>query len=127
MLSQTAFVRALERWHRVSEMESPFACVYTTALNVRRSNLRRAARGARRLFEGTEPEDPQNIALRRAEVAAMLARLPRGQQDVLLLDWMGYTSEEIGRLLGIASVSVRVKIHPARRTVQQVAETQPDE
>jgi RNA polymerase sigma factor (sigma-70 family) len=49
-LAQDAFVRVYERWDRVRGMERPDGYLYRTALNLRRSRLRRLAVATRKLF-----------------------------------------------------------------------------
>lgn len=117
-LAQEAFVRVYERWDRIRVMESPTGYLFRTAMNLHRSRLRRLASWARRRLD-ERPEaggqDPGEAVATRQEIAAALAALPAGQRAALVLvEWLGMTDEEAGRALGIAPVSVRVRISRAR-------------
>jgi DNA-directed RNA polymerase specialized sigma24 family protein len=50
-LTQEAFVRVLERWDRVSEMEDPRAYLYRTAMNAFRTGYGRALLAAKRTMK----------------------------------------------------------------------------
>jgi RNA polymerase sigma-70 factor (ECF subfamily) len=55
----------------------------------------------------------------RVDVLAALRTLPRTQLEALLLvEWLGMTSEEAGRILGIDPASVRGRIHRAREALR---------
>jgi DNA-directed RNA polymerase specialized sigma24 family protein len=56
-LTQDAFVRVLERWERVGEMEDPRAYLYRTAMNAFRSRYRRTVLAARRTLGVTPADD----------------------------------------------------------------------
>jgi DNA-directed RNA polymerase specialized sigma24 family protein len=38
---------------------------------------------------------------------------------LVLVEWLGYTAEEAGRILGIEAVSVRGRLHRARGTLRE--------
>jgi len=120
-LAQGAMARAFERWNDVASAESPVAYVYAIAFNAHRSALRRAAVAARRLGRpATEPETPETVAERRQEILDALRSLPRAQQEALLLvEWVGMTSEEAALVLDIEPASVRGRVHRARRSLQE--------
>ena len=115
-LAQEAFARALERWDRVSQMESPMGYVYRTAFNVHRNRVRHMVRALRRRSESTPIEnDPASEVEVRNEIRRVLAQLPTGQREALVLvGWLGLDAEEAGRVLGITAASVRGRIHRAR-------------
>ena len=54
-----AFTRALERWDRVVEMESPSAWTYRVGVNLVRRRLRRAAVESRLRPDGPAPAAPR--------------------------------------------------------------------
>lgn len=117
-LAQEAMVRVYERWAMVSKMDAPTGYLYRTAMNLQRSRLRRLARAARRLGIH-ETTDPIRAAEDRDELRRSLASLPTGQrQAVVLVEWLGFDPEEAGRLLGIAAVSVRVRISRAKAALR---------
>jgi RNA polymerase sigma-70 factor, ECF subfamily len=120
-LAQEAMARAFERWEKVRAAASPRAYVYAIALNLRRSALRRAALAIRHgQADATIPDDPDTLAERRVEILRALRSLPQSQREALLLvDLVGMTSEEAGRVLGIEADSVRGRIHRARRALRE--------
>jgi RNA polymerase sigma-70 factor, ECF subfamily len=122
-LAQEAMVRVFERWERVRRMTSPTGYLYRIALNLNRSRLRRLAVRARRLvIPGTSP-DPATTAEARDELSRVLASLPDGQREALVLvEWLGMDAEEAGRVLGIEPVSVRVRISRARAALREEVE-----
>jgi RNA polymerase sigma-70 factor (ECF subfamily) len=112
--------RAYERWDRVGNMQSPTGYVYRTALNLNRNRLHRLALRARRLVAGPRSADPIDRAEMRVEILRCLAALPRGQREALVLvDWLGMSSEEAAGLLGIEAVSVRVRMARARAALRE--------
>lgn len=112
-LTQDAFVRVLERWERVNAMDDPRGYLYRTAMNAFRSRYRRTVLHARRTLgvtradHGIEEVDELDAAVR------ALAPLSRQQRAaVVLVDLIGFSSQEAGRILGIRSSTVRS--HAAR-------------
>lgn len=119
-IGQEAMVRVLERWDRVRALESPTGYLFRTAINLRRSRLRRLLMGVRRWPEASHRPDVMQVAEARDELWRALASLPDGQREALVLvEWLGLTDEEAGRLLGIQPVSVRVRISRARATLRE--------
>jgi len=118
-LAQEALARVLERWDRVSEMESPDGYLYRTALNLNRKRLRRMTIAARRAL-GVSDHDPLAAAEDRVDVLHAVASLPRPQREALVLVvWLGYATEEAGTLLGIEPGSVRGRLHRARQALRR--------
>jgi RNA polymerase sigma-70 factor (ECF subfamily) len=118
-LAQEALARVLERWDRVSEMESPDGYLYRTALNLNRKRLRRMTIAARRAI-GVSDHDPLAAAEDRVDVLHAVASLPRSQREALVLVvWLGYATEEAGTLLGIEPGSVRGRLHRARQALRR--------
>ncbi len=120
-LAQEAMARAFERWDAVKGAASPSAYVYGLAFNLHRSALRRAALAIRyREPDLVPPDDPGTLAERRHEVVRLLRSIPRTQREALLLvEWVGMTSKEAGRVLGIEAGSVRGRVHRARMTLRE--------
>jgi RNA polymerase sigma factor (sigma-70 family) len=129
-LAQEAMVRVYERWEHVRSTDSPAGYLYRTALNLHRSRLRRLAVRARRAV-GLRPDPPVDPALEaevRDEVDRALAALPDGQREAMVLvEWVGLSAEEAGRVLGIEPVSVRVRLSRARATLRTAMEDRDDE
>ena len=108
-LTQDAFVRLLERWERVSRLEDPRAYLYRTAMNAFRSRYRRALLAAKRTM-GAIPPDDEIAAVDERDVAvrALAALSPRQRAAVVLIDVLGFPSEEAGRMLGIRASTIRM-------------------
>jgi RNA polymerase sigma-70 factor (ECF subfamily) len=110
-LTQDAFLRVFERWDDVRTMDDPTGYLYRTAMNAFRTWHRRAVLGARRTI-GLTPSD-DGIAAIEADDAVfhVLAPLsPRQRAAVVLIDLLGYSSEEAGRILGIRAATVRTHV-----------------
>jgi len=118
-IAQEAMLRALERWPRVRQMESPLGYVYTTAFNLNRNRLRRASRRIR----GLRHHDDQDVAERvtaRDEAVEALRSLTAAQREALLLvEWAGLTPDEAADVLGVEPTSVRTRLHRARAAIQR--------
>jgi RNA polymerase sigma factor (sigma-70 family) len=122
-IAQDAFVRACERWELVARAENRAGYVYRMALNGYRSKLRRLARGARRALAPAEPPDLFSAVDDRDALGRALAELTDGQRKALVLvEWIGMTDDEVGTLLGISPITVRVRIHRARAVLRPLLE-----
>jgi RNA polymerase sigma factor (sigma-70 family) len=120
---QDAFVRACERWELVQRAENRAGYVYRMALNGYRTKLRRLARAARKTLRPNEDPDFFAAVDDRDAIGRALAMLPRGQREALVLvEWMDLTDDEVGALLGISPITVRVRIHRARTTLRPLLE-----
>jgi RNA polymerase sigma factor (sigma-70 family) len=114
-LAQEAMARAYERWDRVRTMESPTAYVYRVGVNLNRQRVRHLAVRARRLLTITgQPNSQQSLGVQ-AEIAEAIASLSKGQREAfLLVEWLGLSAEDAGRILRIEPASVRSRVHRAR-------------
>lgn len=118
-VAQEALVKAYERWDRIRRLSDPAGYVYRMALNARRSRLRRVALAARKAAGRLEP-DPVSATDDRDAIRRALRTLPEGQREALVLvEWLGLTDEEAGKLLGVRPVTVRVRISRARPKLQE--------
>jgi RNA polymerase sigma factor (sigma-70 family) len=116
-IAQEAMARTYERWRGIRD---PAGYVYRTAFNLRRSWLRRLAMAAAKRSEATPAPDEVEAAERRVDAQRALAELPRTQREALVLvEWVGMTAEEAGRVLGIQPVSVRGRVHRAKATLRR--------
>jgi RNA polymerase sigma-70 factor (ECF subfamily) len=114
-LTQEAFVRVWERWGRVSRFEDPVGYLFRTAMNLRRSAVRRALVAAKRPFRESGGWDPlDEIAERDWAVRALAVLTPRQRAAVVVTELFGYGSEEAGRILGIRPGTVRTLTSQAR-------------
>jgi len=112
---QDAFLRVWERWDRVSAMGSPEGFLFRTAMNVYRSRLRRATVVIRKATNLLPEDDALGEVEMRDEVARLLRTLtPRQREAIVLTSYLGYSTEEAGKLLGIRSNTVRVLTSRAR-------------
>ncbi len=111
-----AFVRAVERWDRVSTMESPAGWVWRTATNEARRRARRSAierRLLRRhLCDGlTEGRDQATeLDLR----AALLELTERQRTAVVLHHIVDLPIVDVAAALGVATGTVSATLHQAR-------------
>jgi RNA polymerase sigma factor (sigma-70 family) len=122
-LVQEAMARAYERWDRVGRMEAPAGYVFRIALNLHRRRLRRAKIQAALVRPPSLAPDPSQIVEAHAEAVRVLAMLSSEQREaVVLVEWLGMSAEEAGRVLGIKPESVRGRVHRARQAVNLTEE-----
>ena len=120
---QDTFVRACERWELVRRADNRAGYVYRMALNGYRSKLRRMARGARKVLRPAEQPDVFAAVDDRDAIGRALVALSSGQREALVLvEWLGMTDDEVGALLGISPITVRVRIHRARTLLRPMLE-----
>ena len=119
-LTQEAFVRVLERWDRVSEMEDPHAYLFQTAMNAFRSNYWRALLAARRTI-GITPTDESiaQVDEHDAVVRALAQLSPRQRASVVLTDLLGFRSEQAARMLGIRPSTLRMHASRAHAALKE--------
>ena len=98
------FARALERWNRVSSMDSPTGWVFTVAHNhVRRLQRRRALE--RRLL--LRRPIAAHVPAPAGEIWHLVADLPPRQREVVVLRHVGdFREGEIAQVLGISRSTV---------------------
>lgn len=107
-ITQEAFLRAWVRWERVRTAPSPDGYLYRTAFNLFRNRLRSAKRAARRLLTPVVEPDPAGTVDERITVLDALGRLPpRARAAVVLTELLGFSSEEVGQMLGVKASSAR--------------------
>jgi RNA polymerase sigma-70 factor (ECF subfamily) len=118
-MAQEAFARVFERWDRIQAMESPIGYLYRTALNINRRRVRQIAAFQRGAAIHSE-EAIEGINELQADVRrALLGLSPNLRVALVLAEWLQMTSEEAGRVLGIAPSSFRVRLHRARSELRQ--------
>lgn len=115
--TQEAFARALARWDRLAGQPWAVGWVSKTATNL----VRRWAKGQRAEGEDsrvTEPDVEGRIDLWRA-----ISRLPRRQQQALLLHYVyDLQLTEIGRVMGCRVGTVKAHLARARHTLEGAME-----
>jgi len=117
---QDAFLKVWERWDRVSAMESPEGFLYRTAFNTYRTRLRRAAVALRKAVHLLPEDDALGTVDSRDEAMRLLRALTgREREAIVLTAYLGYSTEEAGKLLGIKASTVRVLTTRARATLRK--------
>jgi RNA polymerase sigma-70 factor, ECF subfamily len=118
-LMQEAFLKLWERWDRVETIDDPTAYLFRVALNAFRSRHRRAAVALRKLSPVGEDRDAFVDAEMRADVRRLLsACTPRQRAALVLVDLLGYPSEQAARILGVRPSTVRALATQGRRTIR---------
>jgi RNA polymerase sigma-70 factor (ECF subfamily) len=124
-LMQEAFVRVWERWDRVGRLDDPVGYLFKTALNLRRSALRRAMTAATRSIHPPAQRDPIESVFERDEAMRTLASLTTRQRAaVVVTELLGYGSEDAGRILGIRPGTVRALASQARAALRERKESE---
>jgi RNA polymerase sigma-70 factor (ECF subfamily) len=118
-LSQEAFLKLWERWDRIDGIDDPTAYLFRVALNGFRMRRRRAAVALRRLAPIPEARDEFVEVEMRADVRALLLGLsPRQRAALLLVDLLGYPSEQAARLLRVRPSTVRNLASQGRKVLR---------
>jgi len=118
-LAQDAFLAVYEHWDRVREMEDPTGYLYRTAMNAFRSWHRRSTLAAKRAIGLVRPDDSIEQLEEQDVVVRTLAPLTARQRAaVVLIDLLGYSSDEAGRMLGIRPSKVRTHVERAHRDLE---------
>jgi RNA polymerase sigma factor (sigma-70 family) len=116
-----AFARAAEHFERIRE---PVPWIYRTAFRIASRELQRERRPPPAMPDVVPGLDPGEIQ----DVIRGLARLsPNQRAAVLLHDLEGFTSPEVGRLLGISAATVRVHLFRGRRRLRETLGAEEDE
>ncbi|GAB3873717.1 RNA polymerase sigma factor [Dactylosporangium cerinum] len=116
-LTQEAFVRAWQRWDRISRYEEPAAWIRRVAWNLGTSRLRRlrVALTHQRLVlvEPVPAPGEHRIAIRDA-----LAELPDGQRRAVVLHYLvGLPVAEVADICRVREGTVRTWLYRARHTL----------
>ncbi len=113
-----ALERALTRWTRVSQMESPGGWTYRVALNVARRQTRRRSIESRLLARGA-PTAALPTAI--VEVREILDHLAPRQRAAMTLRVLGdLTEADIALALGVSRTTVQSALIDARRNLAVV-------
>lgn len=110
-----AFVRAYERWNKVSRLDRPQAWVYRVAMNWATSVLRRRRRSPHRLYE-PHVDAP---AVRDPALHAGLAALDVKHRSVVVCrHLLGWSVAETAQALGVREGTVKSRLHRAMQSLQ---------
>jgi RNA polymerase sigma-70 factor (ECF subfamily) len=115
-ISQEAFLRVLEHWERVAEIDDKESYAFRVAMNVFRNRYRRAALAVRRSLS-LAPQASDDLAAvdARDEVIRLLRPLPpRQRAAVLATSILDLSADEAGHLLGMRPATVRALASRAR-------------
>jgi len=122
-ITQDAFLRLWERWDRVSGLEDPTGFLFKTAMNVFRDRARRASIAARRSIGIADRGDDLAAVEDRDEVIrAMRPLTPHQRAALVLIGYLGYSSEEAARVLGVRASTVRALATKGRATARATVE-----
>jgi DNA-directed RNA polymerase specialized sigma24 family protein len=104
-------------------MENPTGYLYRTALNLYRRRLRRASVAMRKSLNLLPDVDELAGVDIRDEAVRLLGKLtPRERAAIVITAYLGYSTEEAGRLMGIHANTVRVLTGRARATLRAAEE-----
>lgn len=118
-LMQDAFLKLWERWDEIHRISDPAAYLFRVALNGFRMRRRRAAMAVRKLLPVSEERDAFAEAEMRADVRQLLLGLsPRQRAALLLVDLLGYPSEQAARILRVRPSTVRALATQGRRALR---------
>ena len=118
-LMQDAFMKLWERWDQIERMSDPTGYLFRVALNGFRMRRRRAATALRKHAPVTEEADLFAEAEMRADVQRLLLGLTQRQRAALLLvDLLGYPSEQAARILRVRPSTVRALATKGRRALR---------
>jgi RNA polymerase sigma-70 factor (ECF subfamily) len=119
-LSQETFVRAWQRYDRLSGYEQPLAWLFRVATNLALNHQRDRAspvRAALSLDADLDPagSDPSwRFAERDAIREALLAMAPRQRAALALREVYGFSGEEVAAALGISHAAAKMLLSRAR-------------
>jgi RNA polymerase sigma-70 factor (ECF subfamily) len=118
-ISQDAFLTLWERWDEIDRINDPTGYLFRVALNGFRMRRRRATMALRRLSPIRTDRDEFAEAEMRADVRALLLSLsPRQRAALLLVDLLGYPSEQAARILRVRPSTVRNLASQGRRALR---------
>jgi RNA polymerase sigma-70 factor (ECF subfamily) len=122
-IAQDAFLRLWERWDKVSKLEDPTGYLFRTAMNVFRNRARRAAVAVRKSFGLLHPSDELAAVEDRDDmIRAMRDLTPHQRAALVLTGYLGYSSEEAARILGVRASTVRALATKGRATARATME-----
>ena len=118
-LMQDAFMKLWERRGQFDRIDDPTAYLFRAAFNGFRMRRRRAAMAVRRLAPVAEARDAFADVEMRADLRRLLLGLtPRQRAALLLVDLLGYPSEQAAPILGIRPSTVRALATQGRQALR---------
>ena len=123
-LMQDAFLKLWERWGEIHRISDPTGYLFRVALNGFRMRRRRAAMAIRKTVSIAERRDAFLDADMRADIRQLLLQAtPRQRTALLLLDLLGYPSDEAARILRVRPSTVRALATKGRRALRALERT----
>jgi RNA polymerase sigma-70 factor, ECF subfamily len=118
-LMQDAFLKLWERWGEIHRISDPTGYLFRVALNGFRMRRRRAAMAIRKAVSIPERRDAFLDAEIRADMRQLLlAVTPRQRAALVLLDLLGYPSDQAASILRVRSSTVRALATKGRRALR---------
>jgi RNA polymerase sigma factor (sigma-70 family) len=118
-LMQDAFLKLWERWDEIHRITDPTAYLFRVALNGFRMRRRRAAMAIRKAVSIPERRDAFLDAEMRADMRQLLLGVtPRQRAALLLVDLLGYPSDQAARILRVRPSTVRALATKGRRALR---------
>jgi len=118
-LAQDAFLKLWERWDQIDSIDNPTGYLFRVALNGFRMRRRRLAIAIRKQLPGPEERDGFVEAEMRADVRRLLLEVtPRQRAALLLVDLLGYPSEQAAQILRVRPSTVRNLASQGRRALR---------
>lgn len=120
-IMQDAFLRLWERWDD-GRIADPSAYLFRTAMNVFRNRYRRSVLGLRRTLNIVPSDDAfANVDDRDLLVRSLRELTPDQRAAVLLTGYVGLSSEEAARMLGMRASTVRTLATRGRAAIREKA------
>jgi RNA polymerase sigma-70 factor (ECF subfamily) len=121
-LAQESFARIYERWEQVARMESPGGYLFRTAFNLNRRRVRGLLAMSRKIrLLAADSSDPADQTVARSDVLrAVMALPPKQRETLVLVELLEMSPDEVARLIGVRSGSVRTRLHRARASFKRL-------
>ena len=117
---QEAFVRAVGRWNRLREYDSPEAWLRTVAVNLARSRWRRARRGAAVLVKLGAPSPEPELSPDHVALVSALKTLPAAQREAIVLHhFVGMSVDEVAESAHCPSGTIKARLSRGRTALAQ--------
>jgi RNA polymerase sigma factor (sigma-70 family) len=120
-VAQEAFVLVWERWDRVASMESPVGYLYRVAMNAAKRRFRRGLHSKRHAEAVSSVDELQRIDDHDEAWRALRSLPPQQRAALILVGYLGCSSDEAAVILGNKASTVRVLTSRARATVRGTA------
>ncbi|MGW0964123.1 RNA polymerase sigma factor [Streptomyces gelaticus] len=119
-------------WRKLDDVpDPPLPWLFAVARNILRDSIRAEARRAsfaaevRSWAEPAEADIAEEVSERSALLKA-LATLPEDDRELLILSgWQGLTPAQAAAVVGCSPITLRVRLHRARRRLTQAASVCP--